>query len=81
MKVGEKMFKILVKYSSSFGRDFYHLHTVRAEESNEEIEFSTDDVEELKKMVAELDKIYGSDSIRIIKDISYTIDIGIEEKE
>ena len=80
MKVGEKMFKILVKYSS-FGRDFYHLHTVRAEEYNEEIEFSTDDVEELKKMVAELDKIYGSDSIRIIKDISYTIDIGIEEKE
>ena len=75
------MFKILVKYSSSFGKDFYHLHTVRANESNEEVEFSTNDVEELKKMIAELDKIYGSDNIRIIKDISYTIDIGIEEEE
>ncbi len=77
----KKMYKILIKYSSSFGKDFYHLHTVRAEESNEEVEFSTDDIEKLKKTVAELDKIYGSDNIRIVKDISYTVDIGIEERE
>lgn len=76
---GDNMYKILVKYSSSFGRDYYHIHTVRADESDEEIEFSTDDVEELKNVVAELDKIYGSDSIRVIKDITYTVDIGITE--
>lgn len=77
----KKMYKILIKYSSSFGKDFYHLYTIRAEKSNEEVEFSTDDMEQLKKTVAELDKIYGSDNIRIVKDIGYTIDIGIEEKE
>lgn len=42
-------YKILIKYTSTFKKDFYEFYQVQTEDSDELIDFETDDVEVLKQ--------------------------------
>lgn len=74
------MYKILVKYNSVLGREFYQMYQIQTEGSPSElIEYSTDDLGELKNTIKELDREYGYKNIRVIKDVTYNIGITVDE--
>ena len=66
------MYKILIKYNSVLGREFYQMYQIQTEGSPSElIKYSTDDLDELKNTIKELDREYGYKNIRVIKDVTY----------
>ena len=71
-------YKILIKYPSTFKKDFYEFYQVQTEDSDELIDFETDDVEVLKTTLNILDKKYGYENLRIIVDVTYTIAVGVD---
>ncbi len=74
------MYKILIKYNSVLGREFYQMYQIQTEGSlSELIEYSTDDLGELKNTIKELDREYGYKNIRVIKDVTYNIGITVDE--
>lgn len=74
------MYKILIKYNSVLGREFYQMYQIQTEGSlSELIEYSTDDLDELKNTIKELDREYGYKNIRVIKDVTYNIGITVDE--
>lgn len=74
------MYKILIKYNSVLGREFYQMYQIQTEGSPSElIEYSTDDLGELKNTIKELDREYGYKNIRVIKDVTYNIGITVDE--
>lgn len=74
------MYKILIKYNSVLGREFYQMYQIQTEGSPSElIEYSTDDLGELKNTIKELDREYGYTNIRVIKDVTYNIGITVDE--
>lgn len=85
------MYKILIKYiqSSSLQNmwQVYGTTTTTSATANSSAkvvsfeEFSTDDITVLEKEVAELDKIYGHENIRVIKDLSYTVSVDVLDDE
>ena len=68
-------YKIFIKYTSTFKKDFYEVYKVKSEDG-QEIEFVTSDLDELKATISELDKIYGHELIRVVIDITYNISIS-----
>lgn len=74
------MYKILIKYNSVLGREFYQMYQIQTEGSlSELIEYSTDDLDELKNTIKELDREYGYKNIRVIKDVTYNVGITVDE--
>lgn len=74
------MYKILIKYNSVLGREFYQMYQIQTEGSPSElIEYSTDDLGELKNTIKELDREYGYKNIRVIKDVTYNVGVTIDE--
>jgi len=74
------MYKILIKYNSVLGREFYQMYQIQTEGSPSElIEYSTDDLGELKNTIKELDREYGYKNIRVIKDVTYDINVKVGE--
>lgn len=74
------MYKILIKYNSVLGREFYQMYQIQTEGSPSElIEYSTDDLGELKNTIKELDREYGYKNIRVIKDVTYNVGIIVDE--
>lgn len=74
------MYKILIKYNSVLGREFYQMHQIQTEGSPSElIEYSTDDLDELKNTIKELDREYGYKNIRVIKDVTYNVGVTVDE--
>lgn len=74
------MYKILIKYNSVLGREFYQMYQIQTEGSPSElIEYSTDDLDELKNTIKELDREYGYKNIRVIKDVTYNVGITVDE--
>lgn len=74
------MYKILIKYNSVLGREFYQMYQIQTEGTPSElIEYSTDDLCELKNTIKELDREYGYKNIRVIKDVTYNIGITVDE--
>lgn len=74
------MYKILIKYNSVLGREFYQMYQIQTEGSPSElIEYSTDDLGELKNTIKELDREYGYKNIRVIKDVTYNIGVTVDE--
>ena len=73
------MYKILIKYNSVLGREFYQMYQIQTEGSPSElIEYSTDDLDELKNTIKELDREYGYNNIRVIADVTYDIRVSID---
>ena len=70
-------YKIFIKYTSTFKKDFYEVYKVKSEDG-QEIEFVTSDLDELKATISELDKIYGHELIRVVIDITYNIDVNVD---
>lgn len=74
------MYKILIKYNSVLGREFYQMYQIQTEGTPSElIEYSTDDLDELKNTIKELDREYGYKNIRVIKDVTYNVGIIVDE--
>ena len=73
------MYKI-IKYNSVLGREFYQMYQIQTEGTPSElIEYSTDDLDELKNTIKELDREYGYKNIRVIKDVTYNVGITVDE--
>ena len=74
------MYKILIKYNSVLGREFYQMYQIQTEGSPSElIEYSTDDLDELKNTIKELDREYGYKNICVIKDVTYNVGVTVNE--
>lgn len=70
-------YKILTKYTSVLKKDFYELYKVPVVGNSQElVDFETDNLEVLKTEIKKIDKSMGFDNIRIIADVTY--DIGIK---
>lgn len=66
-------YKILIKYTSTFKKDFYFFYT---DESGEEQSFI--DIEELNLKIKELDRIYGHENIRVVLDLDYNVSVSVD---
>lgn len=72
-------YKILVKYTSVLNKDFYEFYKITSEDSEEEVEFETLDVNELNKTVESLDKKVGHENIRVVADMTYSVNIVVDK--
>lgn len=76
------MYKILIKYPNDI-TNLWEIYGTTATSSADSkgtfTEFETTDVEVLKTEITKLDSMYGHDSIRIIKDVSYDVSVTIEK--
>lgn len=72
------MYKILIKYTSTSKKTFWQNYEVYNEDGTS-VEFSTDDLEVLKKEIKKLDCKYGHENIRIIYDITYNVLVEFSE--
>ena len=75
-KGDEKMYKILIKYTSTASKTFWQSHEV-INEDGESVEFNTDNVDVLKEELDKLAKLYGYEGLRVVTDIAYTVTIGM----
>lgn len=77
------MYKILIKYPNEKFPNLWEAYgTITTSSIDSETsftEFKTDDMEILKTEIAKLDSKYGHDSIRIIKDVSYEVQIAVSD--
>lgn len=71
-------YKILIKYTSTFKKVFYEFYKV-TDDSSQEVEFSTTDVEELNKVMEELDKKVGHENLRVVVDITYDVTVKVDK--
>ena len=71
-------YKILIKYTSTFKKVFYEFYKV-TDDSSQEVEFSTTDVEELNKVMEELDKKVGHENLRVVVDITYDVTFKVDK--
>lgn len=72
-------YKILIKYTSTFKKDFYEFYKVASEDSDQEVEFETTDIDELNKTIEILDKQVGHESIRVVADLTYEVKVIVDK--
>lgn len=65
-------YKILIKYTSTLKKTFYYFYT---NEDGEE--YKTDDVEELKEIIKELNEKYGYENIKPVIDIHFDVNVNV----
>ena len=82
------MYKILIKYNQSRNmNNLWMIHgTVIESKSGSStvqnfVEFETDDLDVLKSEIDKLDKIYGYESIKVIKNIDYSILVSVNDSD
>lgn len=77
------MYKILIKYPNEKFPNLWESYGITTTSSigseTSFTEFETDDIEILKTEIAKLDSKYGHDSIRVIKDVSYEVQIAVSD--
>lgn len=71
-------YKIFIKYTSTLKKDFYEVYKVKSEDG-QEVEFETTDIEELNKAIEALDEQIGHDSIRVVADLTYEVNIMVDK--
>lgn len=69
------MYKILIKYKSTFGKTFWYFHTV--EQDGETVEYSSYNTDDIEKEMKKLDMIYGYENLRVIIDITSDLEINV----
>ena len=77
------MYKILIKHNPNANKSdttIWRMHgsTTTSTTSTSFKEFATDDIETLKTELLALDAIYGSENIKVVKeiDINYSVDVA-----
>ena len=77
------MYKILIKHNPNANKSdttIWRMHgsTTTSTTATSFKEFATDDVETLKAEVLAIDAIYGSENIKVVKeiDINYSVDVA-----
>lgn len=77
------MYKILIRYPNEKFPNLWESYgtTTTSSVSSETsfTEFETSDIEMLKTEIAKLDLKYGHESIRVIKDVSYEVQIAVSD--
>ena len=69
-------YKILTKYTSVLNKDFYQFY--RPDDTTTE-DFITEDLEELKSVVKQLDAEIGYENIKVVIDITYDVNPSINK--
>lgn len=75
------MYKIMIKYNEDRGLWKAYGTESKSETGTTFTEYTTEDKEELKKTVLDLDKKLGSENIRIYKDLTATYTVEIADAE
>ena len=76
------MYKILIKHNPNANKSdttIWRMHaSITTSATTTYSEFATDDIETLKTELLVLDAIYGSDNIKVVKeiDINYSVDVA-----
>ena len=75
------MYKILIKYPSDKVKNLYQFHgttTTSATGESTFTEFSTDNIDTLKAELTNLDKKFGFENIKVIKEVevNYSVDVN-----
>ena len=75
------MYKILIKYPSDKVKNLYQSHGTTTTSATGEptfTEFSTDDVDTLKAELTNIDKKFGFENIKVIKEVevNYSVDVN-----
>lgn len=65
-------YKILIKYTSTLKKTFYYFYT-----NEDGKEYKTDDVEELKEIIKELNEKYGYENIKPVIDIHFDVNVNV----
>ena len=80
------MYKILIKHNPNANKTdtaIWRMHgsTTTSTTSTSFKEFETDNIETLKAEVLALDAIYGSENIKVVKeiDINYSVDVAVPD--
>lgn len=68
------MYKILIKYTSTFNKVYYRYHTIQQEDGTT-VEYSSFNSDELKAELKKLDMIHGFENLRVVLDITSELDI------
>lgn len=76
------MYKILIQYNKEHHLWQQYGITTSTKcvsgESDTFTEFATDDIEEVKKEVLKLDRIYGNENVKVYKDLTATYHVDID---
>lgn len=70
------MYKILIKYTSTFNKVYYRYHTIQQEDGTT-VEYSSFDSDELKAELKKLDMIYGFENLRVVLEVTSELDINV----
>ena len=80
------MYKILIKHNPNANKSdttIWRMHgsTTTSTTATSFKEFATDDIETLKAELLALDAIYGSENIKVVKeiDINYSVDVADQD--
>lgn len=77
------MYKILIKYSSNIKPNLWEVYgstVTSASKTTTFTEFDTDDIELLKEELLELDKIYGHENLKVIKEIDTSYSVNVDDE-
>lgn len=76
------MYKILIQYNNEhhLWKQYGITTSINciSGESKSFTEFATDDIEEVKKEVLKLDRIYGNEGVKVYKDLTATYHVDID---
>lgn len=70
------MYKILIKYNSISSKTFWYSYGY-VQDNGSIVEFSTDDIDELKKTVDYIDSKIGYKNIRVVQDVDCEILVSL----
>lgn len=73
-------YKILLKYTDAKLKSLWESYGATTVTGSTVTfkEFETEDVNELQNTIAELDKQIGHENIRVISDVTYSVDVTVD---
>ena len=75
-----KVYKILIKYRSTFNKTFWRFYMVEQEDGNL-IEYSSQDTDEIRYELKKLDMVYGFENLRLIMDVNSDLNINVGDPQ
>lgn len=76
------MYKILIKFQNKIGKNIWEAYGTSTTSTTGKVtnkEFETEDIDELRDKIKELDMSIGYENIRIIKDVTYEVMVDVNE--
>ena len=75
------IYKILIKKTQAKLKNLWEIYGTTSTTGSTVTftEYSTEDVNELQNIIAELDKTIGFENIRVIADVTYNVGVTVDE--